>query len=93
MICATASVSRQDVGDFNDPSRNYSRCPLGRVPRGQAPFSPVGNPAEWRVWDLSTSGSRRADIPCRVEDGTLCFAADTARDPDEATFLYEIIRQ
>ncbi len=53
----------------------------------------VGNPAEWRVWALSPSGVRVAEIPFRVEDGVLRFTADTARDPAEATFLYEVVRR
>ena len=52
----------------------------------------ANGPAEWRVWALSPSGARRAEVPCLIEGGTLRFTADVARDPAEATFLYELAR-
>ena len=54
----------------------------------QLPF--VNNP--FRVFALSSSGARRAEIPCRYADGVLRFVADVAHDPAEATFLYEVVR-
>ena len=54
----------------------------------QLPFA--NNP--FRVFALSSSGARRAEIPCRYADGVLRFVADVARDPAEATFLYEVVR-
>ncbi len=47
----------------------------------------------FKVFALGVDGARRAEIPCRVEDGALRFAADVARDPAEATFLYEMVRE
>ncbi len=101
---ASARMLFVRLGDIQGSGARYAdatRCLLldcGTTPcmetgRSEVEFRFVGNPAEWRVWALSSSGTRRAEIPCRVEDGALCFTADTARDPREATFLYEIIRQ
>lgn len=43
-----------------------------------------------KVYALDTDGTRRAEIPARVDDGCLTFVCDTARDPSNAIYLYEI---
>ena len=45
---------------------------------------------EARVWALALDGTRKRKIPAEVRNGALCFTADVAGDPDDATFLYEI---
>jgi len=42
------------------------------------------------VWALAADGSRREEVQSKYADGCLAFTADVARDPDEATYLYEI---
>ena len=93
------------VTDVQDESIAYAdrgRCVLlqwGRLPhlmqRGRADVSlrVSAAPGEaFKVYALSANGERRGEVPFRLEDGRLTFAADTARDPSEATFLYEIVR-
>ena len=46
----------------------------------------------WRVFALYTNGKRRCEIPSSCEEGELTFLADIARDPSEAMFQYEIVR-
>ena len=46
---------------------------------------------EARVWALALDGTRKTKIPAEVRNGALCFTADVAGDPDDATFLYEIV--
>jgi len=50
-----------------------------------------GRPA--KVYALAADGSRRAEVPSRASGGRLSFVADTARDPADATYLYEIVRK
>ena len=49
---------------------------------------------DWRVFALDTAGRRIAEIPATGDSatGNLVFIADTARDVDSATLLYEIVR-
>lgn len=46
---------------------------------------------EARVWALALDGTRKTKIPAEVRNGALCFTADVAGGPDDATFLYEIV--
>ena len=48
---------------------------------------------EFEVWTLSSSGKRRSQIPCYLRDGICRIEADTAMDPLDATYLYEVIRR
>ncbi len=61
--------------------------------RGVAEIELFTNDNHYRVFALSPTGARIAEIPFRAEGGTLHFTADTARDPAEATFLYELVRE
>ena len=47
---------------------------------------------DWKVFALDCAGNRRHQIACNVYGGTLGFLADIARDSQNATFLYEIVR-
>ena len=50
-------------------------------------------PATWRVFALAPDGTRTAEIPATYSGGVLRFTADIARDPENATFLYELVRK
>lgn len=53
----------------------------------------LADPEAYRVWALSTSGKRLAEIPCHAADGGLTFTADVAAVPGQgAIFCYEIAR-
>lgn len=46
----------------------------------------------WKVYALGVDGSRRGEISATYSDGALRLISDTARDPSDATFLYEVVR-
>ena len=48
--------------------------------------------ASWNAYALGTDGARRAEVPVKRKDGSLALTADTARDPANATLLYELVR-
>ena len=52
----------------------------------------IAGPAAARVYALDSDGARRGEVPATVRDGELAFRCDTARDPAQATYLYEIVR-
>ena len=60
--------------------------------RGAAEVSVAraANAPSCRVWALDATGARRCEVPSRLEAGRLAFTADVARDPQQATCLYEI---
>ena len=65
--------------------------PFGWTPLMSKPYVA---PGDWRVWRLDTDGSRRGEVADVVRDGSgVCFTADTAGDPSNATILYEIVRE
>ena len=71
---------------------------LGWLPylmrRGTAEVSVARTRAETcRVYALDATGARRGEVPSRIEDGRLSFLADVARDPNQATCLYEIVAE
>ena len=45
-----------------------------------------------KVYALASDGTRRGEVPVVQEGGKVSFAANTARDPAEATCYYEIVR-
>ena len=47
---------------------------------------------DFRVYALDTSGERVREVPCRVAKGRHRFTADVSADPENATFLYEVVR-
>ncbi len=65
--------------------------PLAR--RGTADLELSLAPGKWQVRALATDGAPKAPVPCRVVDGRLSFAADTARIPADGTFLYELLKE
>ena len=63
------------------------------MPRAQARVRLVlERPDQVKVYALDTDGSRRGAVPTTVRDGALVFTCDTARDPAQATYLYEVVR-
>lgn len=58
---------------------------------GTAKISIVTGASDWKVYSLSPKGVRRGEIPAVVRDGRLRFTADIARDPQQATYLYELV--
>ena len=51
------------------------------------------DPGAYRVWALSTSGKRLAEVPCRTTAGELTFTADVASLGDHGAVLcYEVAR-
>ena len=60
--------------------------------RGTAEVSVVraADAPDVRVWALDATGARRCEMPSRMEAGRLVFTVDVARDPRQATYLYEI---
>jgi len=51
------------------------------------------DPGAYRVWALSTSGQRLAEVPGRATDGELTFTADVGAFGDHGAVLcYEIAR-
>ena len=68
----------------------------GRLPmiarKGTAEVSLTVAPGAWKAYALGTDGTRRAEVPVGRKDGSLALTADTARDPANATLLYELVR-
>ena len=46
-----------------------------------------------RVYALDATGARRGEVPSRFEGGRLAFTADVGRDPNQATYLYEVVAE
>ena len=59
---------------------------------GRAEVSLKLAPGGFTAYVLEADGTRRAEIPCASRDGCLVFTADVARDPANASYLYEIVR-
>ncbi len=78
---------------FADKEFRYLRKP-GRPPHlmaaARARVDLALSEAEYEIWALSSGGRRRARVPFERKDGRVAFAADVARDPASATWLYEI---
>lgn len=69
----------------------WGRLPhLMRAGRADVELKLVEKSRRLRVHALGADGSRRCEVPSSWRGGTLSFVADTARDPANATFLYEI---
>ena len=68
----------------------------GRLPmiarKGTAEVSLAVAPGAWKAYALGTDGARRGEVPVTRKDGLLALTADTARDPANATLLYELVR-
>ncbi len=73
---------------------DWGRLPhLVRAGRAQVRVQ-LQDPADYRVWALSTSGERLAEVPSAIEDDHLVFTADVAALGEHGAVLtYEIIRR
>lgn len=61
---------------------------------GKAEIRLAVKPADaFKVYALSTSGRRVAEVPARVVKGRLAFTAAVDAQPESATLLYEIVRE
>lgn len=60
--------------------------------RGRAEVSLAVDAGAFTVYVLDADGSRRCEVPSACRDGRLNFVADVARDPNAASYLYEIVR-
>jgi hypothetical protein len=60
--------------------------------RGTAKISLSVDDGEYEVWALSSGGRRIAKVPVHRDGGALSFVANTARDGNSATWLYEAVR-
>ena len=87
------------MANDGDTYENESRTVLfrwGKTPHlvraGVARLALALGQGDFRVYALDTSGERVREVPCRTAKGRLLFTADVAADPENATFLYEIVR-
>ena len=60
---------------------------------GRADVALAAAAGDWSCWALETDGRRRAQVPVAHRDGRLRVLLDVARDPDQATLLYELVRR
>ena len=60
--------------------------------RGTATVTISTGEGPFKVYALTSDGSRRTIVPSHEKDGRLTFLADIARDSGDATYLYEIVR-
>jgi len=61
---------------------------------GKAEIRLAVKPADaFKVYALSTSGRRVAEVPAHVVKGRLAFTAAVDAQPESATLLYEIVRE
>ncbi len=97
LVCHLTDVQGEGAV-FGDSSMRrvlaWGTRPLARAGKAEVELR-LDNPAEWRVWALSTSGARLRIVPSSfdVASGILHFTADVAADPASATCIYEIVRQ
>ena len=63
-----------------------------RARAGAADVSLKVAPGPWKAYALGTDGARRGEVPVSFAEGRLRLAAHTARDPQNATLLYELAR-
>ena len=63
-----------------------------RARKGTAEVSLKVASGAWKAYALGTDGARRGEVPVAWKGGTLSLTADTARDPKNATLLYELVR-
>ena len=80
---------------FTDESRNIL-SEWGKTPqlvrKARAEVSLAVCEGKWLVWAIDMDGSRVKPVPCVWRNGRLAFVCDTATDPRQATFHYELVR-
>lgn len=94
-ILVTHLTEIQNSGSSFDDDERKVLLDWGNLPHlmraGRADISLTTTNANATVWGLASDGTRRCEIPCRMECGALRFVADIARDRSDATYLYEIV--
>jgi len=95
LLCHQTDVQNSGSA-FADDSRTVL-LRWGKMPhlmrKGRADLSLSLLAGEWTVYALDCAGNRRGVVPSRWQDGRLSFTADIARDPDDATMNYELVRR
>ena len=97
-ILLTHVTDVQDEGTMFADAEKTILLKWGRLPHlmraGKAEVELMLVPgAAPRVYALNANGSRRCEVKSAWSGGKLSFTADTARNPSNATFLYEIERR
>ena len=94
-VLVTHLTEVQNSGSSFDDDERKVLLDWGKLPHlmraGRADISLTTTNANATVWGLASDGTRRCEIPCRMERGVLRFIADIARDRSDATYLYEIV--
>ena len=95
-ILLTHLTDVQDSGaTYLDKERSILTC-MGWLPHlmrsGVARCRLRTGGGNWTAYVLAPDGSRRREVPLRRVDGTLELVADVAADPQDATYLYELVR-
>jgi hypothetical protein len=95
-ILLTHLTDVQNTGVQWADAEHHILLKRGRLPmiarKGTAEVSLAVAPGAWKAYALGTDGARCADVPVTRADGQLRLAADIARDPANATILYELVR-
>lgn len=95
LLCHQTDVQNSGAA-FADDSRTVL-LRWGQMPhlmrKGRADISLSLAGGEWTVYALDCAGNRRGVVPSHLQDGRLCFTADVARDPADATMNYELVRR
>ena len=60
---------------------------------GVAEVALAVRPGSYKAYALAADGKRRGEVPVRFENGRLGITCSVARDPAEATYVYEIERK
>jgi hypothetical protein len=94
LFCHLTDVQNTEITYADTSCRELLKW--GRLPhlmrKGKADVQLKVGYGNWKVYALDCAGNRRESIPCNFADGTLNFLADIARDPKNATFMYEIVQ-
>lgn len=81
---------------FADPARRMlleRGSPPYLMRSGTADVSLSVKDGNWKVYILGSCGKRMGEIPCGYSGGRLRFMADVAIRKDNATYLYEVVRE
>ena len=95
-ILVTHLTEVQNTGiQWADPERQVVMKRGGlpmRARAGAADVSLKVAPGPWKAYALGTDGARRGEVPVSCVERRLRLAARIARDPANATILYELVR-
>jgi hypothetical protein len=93
LFCHLTDVQNTEIAYADSSRKELLRW--GRMPhlmrKGKAEVLLELGAGNWRVFALDCAGNRRGEVVCNASGGTLGFEADIARDPANATMLYEIV--